>query len=387
MNNFQFYNPTKIIFGKGQVEKVGKEVSDYGKNILLTYGGGSIKKFGLYDRVISSLKERNLNIFELGGIKSNPRLSSVQKGVKICKENNIDFILAVGGGSTIDASKAISVGYYHQGDLWEMIENDGEFKKGIPLGTILTLAGNGSEMNGNAIINNWDKKEKKAIHDSKYPDFSILDPENTYSVPKDYTVFGIVDIAAHVFEQYFSHTESTNLVDSWAEDILKNLIKNSSLVLKDPKDYEARADIMLAGTMALNGLIGMGKEQDWASHAIEHAVSAVYDIPHGAGLSIIFPNWMKYVLDEGKEKFVQYGVQVFDINPEGKSDKEIASKAILETRKWFNNMDAPATLNYYDISRDDLELMAEKAVENGEIGSYKKLNKDDVLKILEMSYE
>lgn len=387
MNNFQFSNPTKIYFGKGQVDKVGKEVSKYGKNVLLTYGGGSIKKFGLYSKVISLLEEKDVNIFELGGIESNPKLSSVKRGVEICRKNNIDFILAVGGGSTIDASKAISVGYYYQGDLWEMIENDGDFEKGIPLGTILTLAATGSEMNSNAVITNWDKKEKKAIHDSKYPDFSILDPENTYTVPQNYTVFGIVDIASHVFEQYFSHTESTSLVDSWSEDILNNLIEKSSVVISDPENYEARADIMLAATMALNGIIGMGKEQDWASHSIEHAVSAVYDIPHGAGLSIIFPNWMKYVLDEGTDKFVQYGVEVFDINPEGKSDRDVALEAISETRKWFNGMDAPATLNYYDISKDDLELMAEKAVENGEIGSYKKLNKNDVLNILEMSFK
>lgn len=387
MNNFEFYNPTKIMFGKGQVEKIGKKVSEYGKNVLLTYGGGSIKRFGLYDKVISLLERENLNIFELGGIESNPRLSSVKEGVEICKENNIDFILAVGGGSTIDASKAISVGYYHNGDLWKMIENDGKFEKGLPLGTILTLAATGSEMNANAVITNWDKKEKKAIHGSKYPDFSILDPENTYTVPKNYTVFGIVDIAAHVFEQYFSHTEATYLVDSWAEDILKNLIKKSSVVLSNPEDYDARADIMLAGTMALNGLIGMGKEQDWASHAIEHAVSAVYDIPHGAGLAIIFPNWMKYVLDEGEDKFVQYGIEVFDIDPAGKTDKKIALEAISETRNWFNEMDAPATLSYYEISRDDLELMAEKAVENGEIGNYKKLGKEDVLEILKMSFE
>ncbi|MGM0438357.1 MAG: iron-containing alcohol dehydrogenase [Bacillota bacterium] len=387
MNNFEFYNPTKIMFGKGQVEKVGKKVSEYGKNVLLTYGGGSIKRFGLYDKVISLLEKENLNIFELGGIESNPRLSSVKEGIKICKKNNIDFILAVGGGSTIDASKAISVGYYHNGDLWKMIENDGKFEKGLPLGTILTLAATGSEMNANAVITNWDKKEKKAIHGSKYPDFSILDPENTYTVPRNYTVFGIIDIAAHVFEQYFSHTEATYLVDSWAEDILKNLIKKSSVVLSNPEDYDARADIMLAGTMALNGLIGMGKEQDWASHAIEHAVSAVYDIPHGAGLSIIFPNWMKYVLDEGEDKFVQYGIKVFDIDPAVKTDKEIALEAISETRNWFNEMDAPATLSYYEISRDDLELMAEKAVENGEIGNYKKLGKKDVLEILKMSFE
>lgn len=387
MNNFEFYNPTKIMFGKGQVEKVGKKVSEYGKNILLTYGGGSIKEFGLFDKVVSLLEKEGLNIYELGGIESNPRLRDVKEGVKICKKNNIDFILAVGGGSTIDASKAISVGYYHNGDLWEMIENDGDFEKGIPLGTILTLAATGSEMNANAVITNWDKKEKKAIHSSKYPEFSILDPENTYTVPENYTVFGIVDIASHVFEQYFSHTESTYLVDSWAEDILKNLIKKSSVVLSNPEDYDARADIMLAGTMALNGIIGMGKEQDWASHAIEHAVSAVYDIPHGAGLSIIFPNWMKYVLDEGDAKFVQYGEEVFDIDSAEKSDKEVALEAISETRKWFNEMGAPATLSYYNISRDDLELMAEKAVENGKIGNYKKLDTEDVLEILKMSFE
>ena len=387
MNNFEFYNPTKIMFGKGKVEKVAKKASEYGKNILLTYGQGSIKEFGLYNKVVSLLKKEDLNIFELGGIKSNPRLKSVKKGVKICRENDIEFILAVGGGSTIDASKAISVGYYHKGDLWEMIENDGKFDKGIPLGTILTLAATGSEMNDNAVISNWSKKEKKAIHGSKYPEFSILDPENTYTVPKDYTAFGIVDIASHVFEQYFSHTKSTSLVDSWAEDILKNIIERSSEVLSNPKDYNARADIMLAGTMALNGLIGVGKEQDWASHAIEHSISAVYDIPHGAGLSIIFPNWMKYVLDKGEDKFVQYGIEVFDIDPTEKSDREIALEAISETRNWFNEMNAPATLSYYDISRDDLELMAEKTVENGEIGSYKKLDKKDVLEILKMSYE
>ncbi len=387
MNNFVFHNPTELIFGKNKVDKLAEKVAEYGKNVLMTYGGGSIKKFGLYDKVVSLLEEENLNIFELGGIQSNPRLSSVKKGVEICKKEDIDFILAVGGGSVIDASKAISVGCYHDGDLWEMIEEDGHFDKGIPLGTILTLAATGSEMNGNAVITNWDKKEKKAIHQSKYPDFSILDPENTYTVPEDYTVFGIVDIAAHVFEQYFSHTDSTPMVDRWAEGILKTLIEKSSTVISNPEDYDARADMMFAGTMALNGIVGLGKVEDWASHAIEHAVSAVYDIPHGAGLAIIFPNWMKYVLAEGEEKFVQYAERVFEVKTDGKSDKEVALEAISQTREWFNNMNAPATLSYYDVSEDDLEIMAEKAVDGGEIGSYKKLNKDDVLEILKMSYK
>jgi len=387
VQNFKFQNPTELIFGKGEVEKVAKKAKEFGENVLLTYGGGSIKKFGLYDKVISLLEAENINIYEVGGIKSNPRISSVKKGVQICKENNIDLILAVGGGSVIDASKAISVGYYHDGDLWEMVKEDGEFEKAIPLGTILTLAATGSEMNANAVITNWEKKKKLGVHGTKYPNFSILDPENTYTVPENYTVYGIVDIAAHVFEQYFSHTDSTPLMDRWAEDILKTLLESSAKVLEDPKDYDARADIMLAGTMALNGFVSMGKEEDWASHAIEHEISAIYDIPHGAGLSIVFPNWMKYVIDEGVEKFAQYGKRVFDINDEGKNEKEVALEAIKETREWFNRMNAPANLSYYDIDKNDLEIMAEKAVESGKIGNYKNLDKEDVFEILKMSYK
>lgn len=385
MNNFSFHNPTEIIFGKGEVEKVGRKAAEHGKNILLVYGGGSIKRFGLYDKVISFLEKEDLNIFELSGIKPNPRLASVKKGSEICKTNDIDFILAVGGGSVIDASKAISVGCYHDGDLWEMIKEDGDFDKAIPLGTILTLAATGSEMNGNAVITNWDKKEKRAIHESNYPRFSILDPVNTFTVPQDQTVFGIVDIAAHVFEQYFSHTEFTPMVDRWAEGILKTLREKSDTVLDDPKNYEARSDIMLAGTMALNGLIGMGKEEDWASHAIEHEVSALYDIPHGAGLAIIFPNWMRYVLSEGHSKFVQYARRVFAIDSSDKNEREIALKGIEKTRDWFDSMGAPASLSYYDIAEKDLDDMAEKAVASGSIGSYKKLYKEDVLEILKMS--
>ena len=384
MENFSFHNPTKIVFGSGGVNKLGKMVAEYGENVLLVYGGGSIKKFGLYDEVISNLKKENLNIYELAGIQSNPRLSSVKEGIKISKNNDIDFILAVGGGSVIDASKAISVGFYHDGDIWEMIKEDGYFNKAIPLGTVLTLAATGSEMNANAVITNWKTKEKRAIHGSKYPDFSILDPENTYTVPENHTVYGIIDIAAHVFEQYFSHTQSTPLVDKWSESLLETLIDSSEKVLDNPKDYDSRADIMLAGTMALNGIVGMGKKQDWASHAIEHEVSAIYDIPHGAGLSIIFPNWMKYVLDEGAEKFAQYGKEVFSLDSSNKSDKELALEAIEKTREWFDSMGAPATLNYYDIGDEKINEMAEKAVSGGPIGGYKKLHKEDVIEILNM---
>ena len=387
MKNFTFHNPTELIFGKGQIKKLGDKLEEYGENVLLVYGQGTIKKIGVYDEVITYLRDAGKNVVELSGIKPNPRLESVEKGINLCEENNIDLILAVGGGSTIDASKAISCGFYYEGATWEMIEKDGEFNQSIPLGVILTVAATGSEMNGNSVITNWESKEKLAIHESVYPSFSILDPVYTYTLPREYTAYSIIDIAAHVYEQYFSHTPGTPMVDRWAEGILQTLHQDSYNVLENTEDYEARANIMLCSTMALNGLIGMGKENDMASHAIEHEISAIYDIPHGAGLSIVFPNWMKYVLEEGIDKFAQYARRVFRVNDSGKTEREVALEGINQTREWFNQMGAPSTLNDFDIGQEHLEKMAEKAVKNGKIGSYKKLGKTDVLNILKMCLE
>ncbi|PRX28599.1 hypothetical protein BX659_11226 [Orenia metallireducens] len=385
MNNFKFHNPTELIFGKGQVEKVGKKVKEYGDKVLVVTGGGSVKRIGLYDQVIASLQEKDLDIYELSGIKPNPRVTSVREGVKICRENDIDLVLAVGGGSTIDASKAIAGAVFYDGDPWDLFSKGIRIKKALPVGTILTLAATGSEMNPNFVISNLKTEEKVGAGSQLlYPKFSILDPVNTFTVPKEHTVYGIIDIAAHVYEQYFSHTESTPIQDRWAESILKTLREESVKVLADPEDYDARANIMLAGTLALNGLLSMGKETDWASHGIEHAVSAVYDIPHGGGLAIIFPNWMKYVLDEGTDKFVQYATRVWDIDPAGKSDKEIALEGIEKTREWFNEMGAPSSLADYDISDENLELMAQKATAKGTRGSYKVLDKNDIVEIYKM---
>ena len=387
MQNFTFHNPTELIFGKGQIEKLEEKLNEYGKNILLVYGQGSIKKIGLYDEVIKYLEKTEKNIVELSGIQPNPRLKSVEKGVELCQKHDIDLILAVGGGSTIDASKAISCGFYYEGDLWQMIKEDGELNQSLPLGVILTVAATGSEMNANSVITNWKTKEKLGFHGTVYPSFSILDPGYTYTVSREYTACGIADIASHVFEQYFSHTANTPLIDRWAEDILSILIEESANVMDNPEDYGARANIMLCSTMALNGLVGMGKEEDWASHAIEHEVSAIYDIPHGAGLAIIHPNWMEYVLDEGEEKFAQYARRVFDIDGTDKSEREVALAGIQKTREWFNRMGLPSSLDDYDIRKADLETMAEKAVRDGKIGGYTKLGKEDVLKILEMSFK
>lgn len=386
MENFVFHNPTELIFGKGTVEMVGEKTRQYGQKVLLVTGGGSVKRIGLYDQVMASLKEAGLEIYELSGIEPNPRISSVRKGVKICREKGIDIVLAVGGGSTIDAAKTIAAGVLFDGDPWEMFTMEGEPDKAIPVGVVLTLAATGSEMNGNAVVSNLETEEKLAIHTPAcYPRFSILDPVNTFTVPREHTVYGIVDIAAHIFEQYFSHTEETPIQDRWAESLLKTLIEEGDRVLANPEDYDARASIMLAGTMALNGSIAIGKEEDWATHAIEHEVSAIYDIPHGGGLAILFPNWMKYVLDEGVEKFVQYAIRVFDVNPEGKTRKELALEGIEKTREWFNSLGAPSRLADYDIGDENLEIMAEKATSRGPLGGYKTLHKEDVLEIYRMS--
>jgi len=386
MENMIYYNPTKLIFGKGQVEQVGVETKKLGKKVLVVTGGGSVKRSGLFEQVISLLHKENCETFEFEGIEPNPRLTTVNKGIEICKKENIDVVLAVGGGSVLDASKAICAGAKYDGDVWDFYSGKATIQEALPLGTVLTLAATGSEMNGNSVVTNWDTQEKIGLGSAHYyPKFSILDPTLTFTVPKNHTVYGIVDIMAHVFEQYFSHTTNSPIQDRFAESIMKTVIESAEPVINNLEDYEARESILLSGTVALNGLIGMGKMQDWASHGIEHELSAIYDIPHGGGLAILFPNWMKYVLDEGVEKFKQYAIRVWAVDPNGKTDKEIALEGIEKTREFFNKIGAPSRLKDYDISDDKLTVMAEKAVgKNGYIGSFKKLSKEDVENILRM---
>jgi alcohol dehydrogenase len=386
MENFIFHNPTELIFGRGMVKEVGKKAKEYGNKVLLVTGGGSVKRIGLYTQVISFLEKEGIDIFELAGVQPNPRISTVRQGVEICRKEGIDLVLGVGGGSTIDTAKTIAAGTLFEGDPWEMFTMNGEPEEAIPVAAVLTLAATGSEMNGNAVISNQETKEKMAIKTPAcYPRFSILDPENTYTVPTEQTVYGIVDIASHVYEQYFSHTPETEIQDRWAEGILQTLLKESKKVLEDPEDYDARASIMLCSTMALNGLIAMGKEGDFATHAIEHQLSAFYDIPHGGGLAILFPNWMKYVLTEGLDKFVQYAVRVFGVDRKGKTDREIALEGIDRTRAWFNSMGAPSRLADYGIGEENLEIMAARLSSRKVLGGYRHLGKEDVLNIYRMS--
>ncbi|MED4461463.1 iron-containing alcohol dehydrogenase [Metabacillus fastidiosus] len=386
MDNFTYFNPTKLIFGKDQVEQLKSEVPIYGQKVLLVYGGGSIKHNGLYDKVISELKAINCAIYELSGVEPNPRLSTAKRGIEICKNEEIDFLLAVGGGSVIDCTKLIAAGAKYEGDPWDIVTRKHIPSAALPFGTVLTLAATGSEMNAGSVITNWETNEKFSWGSPfVFPKFSILDPVHTFTVPKDQTIYGIVDMMSHVFEQYFHHTTNTPLQDRLCESVLKTVIETAPRLLEDLKSYELRETILYCGTIALNGSLQVGARGDWASHNIEHAVSAVYDIPHAGGLAILFPNWMKHTLGENISRFKQLAVNVFNVKEEGKEDREVALEGIERLRSFWNSIDAPNSLNDYNIGDEKLELIADKAMTNGEFGNFKKLNKEDVLAILHAS--
>lgn len=386
MDHFVFHNPTKLIFGKGQLDSLRTEVPSYGKKVLLVYGGGSIKRSGLYDQVTAILREIGAEVTELAGVEPNPRLSTVHRGVELCKTNGIELVLAVGGGSVLDCSKAIAVGAKYDGDMWDFAERKAVPKAALPLGTVLTMAATGSEMNGSSVISNEATKEKLGWGSKlAYPAFSILDPQFTASLPKDQTVYGMVDIMSHVFKHYFHPTPHTPLQDEFCEALLRTVIEAAPKLVQDLENYDLRETILLCGTMALNGVLNMGLSGDWASHNIEHAVSAVYDIPHGGGLAILFPNWMKYNLKQDLPRFKRLAINVFQVDPAGKSDETIALEGIEALRSFWNSIGAPSRLADYDIDDSQLEAMADKAVRFGSFGNFAELDKQDVLEIYRMS--
>ncbi|GKU85188.1 iron-containing alcohol dehydrogenase [Niallia sp. NCCP-28] len=386
MENFVFWNPTKLIFGKGQLEQLKNQVVSFGNKALLVYGGGSIKRNGLYDKVVAILKESGKEVFELAGVEPNPRLSTVQRGVDICKTEGIDFLLAVGGGSVIDCTKAIAVGAKYDGNPWDIVTKKATPTSALPFGTVLTLAATGSEMNAGSVITNWETQEKYGWGSPlTFPVFSILDPENTYTVPKDQTIYGIVDMMSHVFEHYFHLEEHTEYQDYMCESLLKTVMEFGPKLVNDLENYEYRSTILYCGTMALNGMVNMGYQGDWATHNIEHAVSAVYDIPHGGGLAILFPNWMKHNLSVKPERFKQMAVRIFAVDPDGKTDEEVGLEGIGKLREFWNSIGAPSRLADYDIDDKKIDLMVEKAMANGEFGRFKVLNGQDVKAIYEAS--
>jgi alcohol dehydrogenase len=382
MQNFTFWNPTKLIFGKGQLEQLKSEIPRYGKKVLVVYGGGSIKRSGLYDNVINLLNEIDAQVFELPGVEPNPRITTARKGVEICKSEGIDVLLAVGGGSVIDCTKLIAAGAKYDGDAWDLVTRKAVVNEALPFGTVLTLAATGSEMNSGSVITNWETNEKYGWGSPfTFPKFSILDPVHTFSVPRDQTIYGIVDMMSHVLEHYFHLEENTLFQDRMCESLLITVMETAPKLLENLESYEHRATILYSGTMALNGILNMGYRGDWATHNLEHAVSAVYDIPHGGGLAILFPHWMKHNLKVKPERFKQLAVRVFGVDPEGKTAEEAGLEGIQKLRDYWNSIGAPERLADYNIDDSKLELMADRAMVYGEFGNFAKLNREDVLAI------
>jgi alcohol dehydrogenase YqhD (iron-dependent ADH family) len=384
MDNFRFNAYTEMLFGKGQIAKLPEVLHRYGKKVLLVYGGGSIKKTGLYDTIQNLLKD--FDIIELSGVEPNPKIETVRRGVELCKENKIDVILAVGGGSTIDCSKVIGAGYYYDGDAWDLVSTPSKIGKVLPIVTVLTLAATGSEMNKNAVISKMDTNEKLGTASTNMiPQTSILDPEYLYTLPAIQTAAGCADIMSHVFENYFKQTSDAFVQDKFSEGLLEACIKYCPIALEQPTNYEARANLMWASSMALNGLCGSGKAGAWTCHPIEHELSAYYDITHGVGLAIVTPRWMRYILSETTvDKFVDYAINVWHLEPN--ADKfALANAAIDATEKFFKDCNIPMTLTELSIDASNFTKMAKAAVEHGELQyAYVPLNEQDVYKILEM---
>jgi len=384
MNSFRFNNPTALYYGKGQIEQfLASEVQHYGTRVLLVYGGGSIKRSGLYDKVKGILSTAGATVFELSGVEPNPRLSTVHKGIDICRTENVDLILAVGGGSVLDCSKAIAMGTKFEGDVWEIYQRKAVATGALPLGVILTLAATGSEMNSGGVITNWDTKEKLGGGSPfTFPKFSFCDPENTFSVPKDQTIYGICDMFSHCLEHYFHPTTNTPLQQHLIEAVMTTIVENAPAVLANPNDYDARETMMYCSTMALNGMINMGVMGDWSCHAIEHEISAVYDIPHGGGLAIVFPHWMDHVANTNPARFASLATRVFNVAAAGRDTSTLAHAGIAAVRAFFKSIGAPTRLADYEIGDESLDRMAEQAVRFAPIGRFRELGRDDVYTIL-----
>lgn len=382
MNNFTFHIPTDIRFGKDQIQCLLEELKKYGKNVLLVYGGGSIKRSGLYDKIRDLLKD--FEVSELSGIEPNPKLTSVEKGAAICKEKDIQVILAVGGGSTIDASKHIAAAACYDGEPWELVKDRSLVKKALPVAVVLTICATGSEMNSGAVISNEKTHEKLEInHPLLYPKLSVCDPTYLYTLPPEQTAAGAVDILSHVMEQYFQSNDEAYITDVLSEAVMKTVVKYARKAMDEPQNYEARSNLMWASTVGLNHLLTVGKGGAWSVHPIEHVISAYYDITHGVGLAILTPAWMEYVLsDKTVLRFARFAREVFGVK---ETDNAKAAELGIEKVREFNrSLGMPSTLTEVGILQDKFDEMAAEAVRTSGISlrAYVKLEISDVKKIL-----
>lgn len=386
-NDFVFQNTTKVYFGKDQLRHLGAELARYGKKVLFVYGGGSIKRIGLYDKVLEEVESAGLECFELAGVEPNPRHTTVNRGAEICKQNGIDVLLAVGGGSTIDCAKAIAAAAYYDGDCWDLVKGAAPVTKALPVVTILTLAATGSEMDCGGVISNMETHEKLGlVNPLLQPKASFLNPENTYSVSAFQTACGSVDILSHVFDSfYFTLQPKMDFIDRVMTDLIKTVVEYAPIAIDHPDDYEARANLMWASSWALNGFVAAGVEQDVSCHAMEHELSAFYDITHGLGLAILTPRWLTYVLDEDTAPQIKkLGVDVFGTDV-SLSDTEGAKAAIDALSDFFfNTLGLQSTLTEIGIDDSNFPLMAQKACAGGTLHGYKPLVPKDVEAIYRM---
>lgn len=389
MENFTFCSPTNFVFGKGTEEKVGELCSKYGaKKILIVYGGGSVVRSGLLDRVKDSLTKAGLVYMELGGVKPNPEDDKVREGIKMVREEGIDFLLPVGGGSTIDTAKGIACGALYDGDFWDFYVGKSVIQKAMPVGVVLTIPAAGSEGSGNSVITNTSTMQKLSLRcpDHLRPVFSIMNPELTFTLSPYQTACGICDMMVHIFERYFTNSEAVGISDRLCEGILESIMEEAPKVMADPENYDARANLMWAGNIAHNGTCGIGRIEDWSSHFIEHEISSMYGVTHGAGLSVIFPAWMEITSKINPSKAKQLSIRVLGVSPNYLNDDVIAL-GINKLREFWKSLGLPVTMHELGVENPDIDALVRNLHANkGEIiGNYVPLTKDMTRQILELA--
>lgn len=386
MDNFTFYSPTYFVFGKDEENNVGNYVKRFGgTKVLIHYGGGSVVRSGLLDRIKASLEKEQISYEELGGVQPNPRSGLVYQGIQLCREKNIDFVLAVGGGSTIDSSKAIAAGTVYDGDFWDFYQGK-PVEKALPIGTVLTIAAAGSEGSPDSVITKEEGMFKRgATGEGLRPTFSILNPALTQTLPPFQTAAGITDIMAHLFERYFTTTKDVEVTDRVIEGLLMTMIHEAPRVIANPDDYQARANIMWAGMMAHNNCCGVGRVQDWASHDIEHELSAVYDCAHGAGLAVVFPAWMTYNMKHDVMRFAQLASRVWGCSMDFANPENTAKAGIQALKNFLKSIGMPGNFAELGAKEEDIPYMAHTACygngRTGTIGGFTALNEEDVANI------
>lgn len=386
MNNFIYDIPTKVYFGENQLSHLGPELARFGKRVLLTYGGGSIKRTGLYDKIVAEIRAAGLELFELSGIDPNPRIDSVREGAEICKEEKIDVLLAVGGGSTLDATKYMAAGACVDFDPWKFLGEWAPIEKALPVITILTLAATGSEMDCGGVISNPETHDKIGrLAPPMLPKVSFLDPTNTYTVSAYQTACGAADMMSHIMEVYFNMEQDLQMLDGVMEALMRTIIKYAPIAMKQPDNYEARANLMWTSSWAINGFVNGGKRQAWSCHPIEHELSAIYDITHGLGLAILTPRWMEYLLDDSTvSKFYQFGVNVFGIDA-SMPQMDVAKKSIaLLSDFFFKTLDLKSSFSKIGIDDKNFAIMAKKACYGSTLPGFKPLNQQDIENIFRM---